>query len=112
MTRFWQASPVATLIGAIALAIVAWPSTSSGLVGSSIHQGWNSRQRLHVLDGLGHVPALVRVHHQRALRAERLADDARRGGRSSSWSLPTFILMCVQPAATASWDSRRTFSSE
>ena len=36
MTRFWQCSPVATLIGATLLRIAACPSTSSGLVGSSI----------------------------------------------------------------------------
>src|SRR5205823_10997217 len=41
MTRLWHCSPVATPIGAIARAIAAWPSTSSGLVGSSIHQGSN-----------------------------------------------------------------------
>ena len=38
-TRFWQCSPVATPIGATARAMAAWPNTSSGLVGSSIHHG-------------------------------------------------------------------------
>ena len=41
ITRLWTCSPVATRIGAIARAIAAWPSTSSGLVGSSIHHGSN-----------------------------------------------------------------------
>ena len=35
LTRFWQCSPVATQLGSIARAMVAWPNTSSGLVGSS-----------------------------------------------------------------------------
>jgi hypothetical protein len=40
-TRFIPCSPVATPIGATARRIAAWPSTSSGLVGSSIHIGRN-----------------------------------------------------------------------
>ena len=36
ITRFCTCSPVATFTGATARRIVAWPSTSSGLVGSSI----------------------------------------------------------------------------
>ena len=40
-TRLAQCSPVATPTGATARAIVAWPSTSSGLVGSSIHSRLN-----------------------------------------------------------------------
>jgi hypothetical protein len=57
ITRFWQCSPVATWMGAIARAILAW--------------------RLEVDNGLVDVPHLVRVHHQLALRADHLADDGR-----------------------------------
>ena len=38
-------SPVATLIGETAFATLAWPRMSSGLTGSSITTGWNSRER-------------------------------------------------------------------
>ena len=37
--------------------------------------GIEPRQRLHLGDGLVHVPALVGVHHQRAIRADLLAHD-------------------------------------
>ena len=40
--RFWHISPVAIAMGATALAIAAWPTTSSGDVGSSTHHKSNS----------------------------------------------------------------------
>ena len=47
-TLLAQCSPVATPIGATARRIAAWPSTSSGLVGSSIQRSRNgSRWRIH-----------------------------------------------------------------
>ena len=77
MTRFWHCSPVATPIGATARAIVAWPSTSSGLVGSSIHHGSNARELAHPGDRLVDVPHLIGVHHQLAVGPDLLADERR-----------------------------------
>ena len=111
MMRFWQCSPVAIRIGATSRAMRAWPRMSSGLVGSSIHQGSNSASRRVARDRLVDVPHLVGVHHQEALGADLLADQrgaadvvvgvARRPSSSSASS----------PAATAARQRRRTSSS-
>ena len=45
IVRLWQCSPVAMRTGATSRAIRAWPRMSSGLVGSSIHQGSNCASR-------------------------------------------------------------------
>ena len=81
ITRFWTCSPVATRIGAISRRMRAWPSTSSGLVGSSIHHGSYSPQAPHRLDRLVDAPHLVRVHHQRAVRPSASRMSARGGRR-------------------------------
>ena len=75
-TRFMPCSPVATPIGETALRMAAWPSTSSGLVGSSIHSGLNSASALHPVDRLGHVPDLVGVDHQVRVPADDVPRDA------------------------------------
>ena len=75
ITRLWTCSPVATLMGAIARAMAAWPRMSSGLVGSSIHIGSHLRQGVHPLDGLGHAPDLVRIDHQLPVGADDLPGD-------------------------------------
>ena len=75
-TRFMPCSPVATPMGATARRTAAWPRTSSGLVGSSIHSGLNSARCAHPFDGLGHVPHLVRVDHEIGVPADHLARDA------------------------------------
>ena len=66
MTRLAQCSPVATRTGATPRAIAAWPSTSSGNVGSSIHQRSNFASVVDARDRLVDVPALVGVDHQLA----------------------------------------------
>ena len=70
----------------------AWPSTSSGLVGSSIHHGSKRAETPHRGDRLVDAPDLVGVHHQHAVaaRAPRGSGAARRS--SASRSAPTFIL--------------------
>jgi hypothetical protein len=66
ITRSATCSPVATLIGWIARRITACPSTSSGLVGSSIQYGsYDHRTSGHVDDALlGTQPAQVRLVDQ------------------------------------------------
>ena len=61
--------------GFSARAIVAWPSTSSGLVGSSIHHGLELSQLLHVLDRLRHVPHWLASTMSLRFVADRFADD-------------------------------------
>ena len=103
MTRLAQCSPVATPIRLRrALAIVACPSTSSGLVGSSIHQRLNRASSRDALDRLVDVPLLVGVDHQRAVGPDLLADQRARRRASSAGAPPTFTLKCVQPSASAS----------
>ena len=77
MIRFWQCSPVATPMPSDRPRVRsrAWPSTSSGLVGSSIHHGSNAASAACPLDRLLDVPDLVGVHHQHPLGADLLADD-------------------------------------
>ena len=111
MTRFWQASPVATRMGATSRAMAAWPSTSSGEVGSSIHQGSNSARLC-----ICRIASGTSQHWLASIISLPLGpmmlrmSPARRRFISRSW--PTFILRCVQPAATASSHRRRTLSSE
>ena len=92
ITRLWTCSPVATRIGATARAIAAWPRMSSGLVGSSIQYGSNSRQVGHPRDRLRRRPSAGsrRPPSSRQARSPRGRSRARR--RSSSRSAPTFSL--------------------
>ena len=59
---------------ATAFAIVAWPSTSSGLVGSSIHQGLKARSARMRSIASPTSQLLVGVDHQRAVGTDLLAD--------------------------------------
>ncbi len=86
-------SPVATPIGATAVRIAAWPSTSSGLVGSSIQSGLNSASRdTHsIASGTSQtwLASIIRLASHpmtsRAMPSRRM---------SSSMSAPTLSLMC------------------
>ena len=73
-TRFWMCSPVATRTGAISRRMRACPRMSSGLVGSSIHQGSCAASVLHRRDRLVDAPHLVGVHHQDPLGPELAPD--------------------------------------
>ena len=75
-TRFWMCSPVATRTGAISRRMRACPRMSSGLVGSSIHQGSCAASVLHRRDRLVDAPHLVGVHHQYPLRPELASDQS------------------------------------
>ena len=75
-TRFWMCSPVATRTGAISRRMRACPRMSSGLVGSSIHQGSCAPSDLHRRDRLVDAPHLVGVHHQYPLRPELASDQS------------------------------------
>ena len=111
MTRFWQCSPVATWIGAMARAIVAWPNTSSGLVGSSIQKGSNSASRFMLaIASPTSQTWLASIINRRSGPISSRTMRARRTSSSIFW--PTFIFTCDQPAETASRHSARTFSSE
>ena len=110
MIRFCTCSPVATRIGATARAIAAWPRTSSGLVGSSIQYGSNGRSRsIHAIAE----PTSQRWFASTASIRSGPSSSRRIAARrtSSSTSAPTFILNRVQPSASASRASRRTFAS-
>ena len=110
MTRLWTCSPVARPIGSTAPAMRACPSTSSGLVGSSIQNGSNrlssSVRPICFVD----VPDLICVHQQEAFVPDLLAEIAARR-KSSDGSRPTFIFTWVQPSATAFRHRCLTFSS-
>ena len=95
-----------------ARAIAAWPSTSSGLVGSSIHHGSKRRQRLHPVDRLGHAPrpGWRRASGRGPSRSPR--GRRQRGACRRRGPRPTLILKCFQPgldrlAAAAAGPSRR-----
>ena len=111
ITRFWHISPVATPMGATPRAIAAWPSTSSGDVGSSIHHGSNSARWL--------IHSMACGTSQRwlastiSLRSGPISwrTTARRR-RSSARSAPTFSLKWFHPAAMPSRQRRRILSSE
>ena len=96
--RFWQCSPVATPMpsGCRAFAIAAWPSTSSGLVGSSIHQGCERARAPSCARSPGPPPStwLASVMSSRSgpISSRRIAQ--RR--TSSSTLAPTLILKCVE----------------
>ena len=79
MMRFWHISPVATFTGAMPSRILRWPSTSSGLVGSSMNQGLAKDELAHPVDRLVDLPDLVGVDHQIAVRADHLAGDPAAG---------------------------------
>ena len=108
-TRFWMCSPVATRTGAISRRIRAWPRMSSGLVGSSIHQGSCARS-VRIAAIASSTPqtwlaSIIRIPvgpSSRRIRAARRSSEAR--------SLPTFIFTCVKPDATASRTSDSTFA--
>ena len=111
MTRFWQCSPVATLMGAIERAIVAWPSTSSGLVGSSIQYGSNSASSFMLaMASPTSQTWFASIIRRRSGPISSRTIRARRTSSSIFW--PTFIFTWDQPAATASRHSSRSFSSE
>ena len=96
--------------GSTARAIAAWPSTSSGLVGSSIHVIPNgARRSIHAI-AVVDVPGLVGVDAQlrRGPSASRAIAQRR---TSSSTSAPTFSLTCVKPSSSASAISERSLSS-
>ena len=110
MTRFWTCSPVATRTGATACRIVAWPSTSSGDVGSSIQYGSYpaSRRTQSTASATSQrwlASMAMRTSGPTASRATRMRRT------SSSTSAPTFSLIWVNPSATACLDSRYTLSS-
>ena len=111
-TRFMPCSPVATPIGATARRIAAWPRMSSGLVGSSIHSGLNSASALDPLDGLRHVPHLVRVDHQVRVPADDLAGDAQAADvlLEVGADLELDVPVALSPPPPGS--SRRSLSSE
>ena len=67
-----------------------------------------SRCRIHSI-ACGDVPHLVGVGHQLALAADLLAHHLRSGARRTATSTPTLILKRVQPSASDSRHSRRTF---
>src|SRR4029079_15024471 len=90
ITRFWTCPPVATLTARIAARIVAWPSTSSGEVGSSIQYGSNGTSwphhsiaslnphprfpaRAHPPEPLPPPPSLVRVEGDAHVRTDGVA---------------------------------------
>ncbi len=111
MTRFWQCSPVATPIGASARAIAAWPSTSSGLVGSSIHQGSKrASSRMCAIASPTSQTWLASIISRRSGPIASRMIVARR--MSSARFAPTLILKWVHPSASASRQSARSFSSE
>ena len=109
-TRFWQTSPVATPTGATARAIAAWPRTSSGLVGSSIQYGSKpaSAFTCRIASGTSQHWFASSMSRRPGPISSRISA-ARRA--FSSRLGPTFILKAVHPSATASRQSRRTFSS-
>ena len=64
----------------------------------------------HPRDGLGHFPSLVRVDRDRDVRADRVARD-RQATHIVVEIAPTLSLMSGKPSATASTESRASFSS-
>jgi hypothetical protein len=110
-TLLAMCSPVATLIGASARRTEAWPSTSSGEVGSSIQYGAYGASRLiHSTAGATSqrwlASTAIRIPSPTVSRATRIRRT------SSSTDAPTFSLIWVKPSATASRASRASFSSE
>src|SRR5215218_1293845 len=100
MMRFWQCSPVATPTGATAFAIAAWPSTSSGLVGSSIQYGSNSPRRS--MFSIASPTSQTWFASSISLRSGPISSRTTLARlASSSISRPTLILTCPQPASTA-----------
>ncbi len=94
----------------MAFAIVAWPSTSSGLVGSSIHHGAKrARAFTWVIASPTSQHWFASMLSRRSGPISSRMSAARR--RFPSRSRPTFILKWVKPCAIASRHSRRTFSS-
>ncbi len=111
ITALWVCSPVATLIGATARRIAAWPSTSSGEVGSSIQYGSNSAS------GASQSMACPTPHAWLASMAILMSGPTTsRASRSlrtsSSRSAPTLSLIWVNPSVTASAASAASFSWE
>ena len=94
----------------MALAIAACPSTSSGLVGSSIHHG-SKRARAFTCSIASPTSQhwFASMLSRRSLPISARMRAARR--RFPSRSRLTFILKWVKPWAIASRQRRRTFSS-
>ncbi len=108
-TRLATCSPVATRTGCPART-AACARTSSGLVGSSIQYGSKGasariQSTASATSQRWLASTAIRMPGPTASRASRI----RR--RSSSRSAPTFSLIWVKPAATASLASRVSFSS-
>ena len=97
-TRLAQCSPVATPIGATARAIAAWPSTSSGLVGSSIHSRSNraSACTLRIASPTSQRWLASIISLRSGPIASRTSPTRR---ASSAGSAPTLTLKCVNPSA-------------
>src|SRR5919202_265402 len=95
-TRFWQCSPVATPTGATDFAIAAWPSTSSGLVGSSIQYGSNSARRFvdSIASSTSHTWFASSIRRRSGPISSRTIAALL---ASSSMSMPTLILTYPQP---------------
>ena len=109
-TRLGQCSPVATPIGAIALAMAPCPMASSGLVGSTIHSGLNraSGSMWAIASGTSHTWLASIMRWQSGPISSR--STAARATFCSSFE-PTFILNARQPAARYSRHSARTLLS-
>ena len=111
ITRLWQCSPVATPIGCTARATAAWPRTSSGLVGSSIHvMPKGSSRRIQAIAVSTSQAWFASTSSGRSGPIASRAIPQRR--MSSSTSAPTFSLMCRNPSSSASRMRRRSLSSE
>ena len=67
-------------VGAASRRMRAWPRMSSGLVGSSIHQGSSAASCAGAVDGFFDAPLLIGVDHELVGPADLFADDAGRGG--------------------------------